>query len=87
MLCRKRRKELGFEFTDRIDVTCLTASTELEQAVSGFLDYIKSETLCVELGFETPSAPRGAGEHNNVKQREVEIVGESVTFFVRAANG
>ncbi|WP_145060254.1 isoleucine--tRNA ligase [Adhaeretor mobilis] len=40
-----RRKELGCEFTDRIEVGAVTESKPLQQALSEFQDYLAGETL------------------------------------------
>ncbi len=47
-----RRKEIGCEYTDRIAVALVTESEELRAAAGTFTDYLKGETLTVELGFE-----------------------------------
>jgi isoleucyl-tRNA synthetase len=44
-----RRKELGCEFTDRIVVGLTTESAELKSAIEQFGEYIRNETLAVEL--------------------------------------
>ena len=44
-----RRKEMGCEFTDRIAVGIATESQELRAAIEQFSDYIRGETLAVEL--------------------------------------
>ena len=44
-----RRKELGCEFTDRIEVGFVTGSAELTAAIDQFEDYIRNETLTLEL--------------------------------------
>jgi isoleucyl-tRNA synthetase len=47
-----RRKDLACEYTDRIVIGLVTGSEELKAAVRQFADYIRSETLAVELVFE-----------------------------------
>jgi isoleucyl-tRNA synthetase len=47
-----RRKELGCEFTDRIEIGVVTESAELRNAIELFLDYISAETLAIRLVFE-----------------------------------
>ena len=42
-----RRKEMGCEFTDRIEVGVVTESAELRAAIEQFRDYIRGETLAV----------------------------------------
>jgi isoleucyl-tRNA synthetase len=49
-----RRKEMGFEFTDRIVVGLVADSEELIDAVKRFSSYIQGETLAVEFGFTAP---------------------------------
>ncbi len=44
-----RRKEMGCQFTDRIVVGIVTDSAELRAAIEQFGDYIRGETLAVEL--------------------------------------
>jgi isoleucyl-tRNA synthetase len=44
-----RRKELGCEFTDRIEVGFVTGSAALAAAIEQFGDYIRNETLTLEL--------------------------------------
>jgi isoleucyl-tRNA synthetase len=51
-LIQDSRKEIGCEYTDRIEVAVVTTSTELQQAIEKFGDYIKSETLAMKLASE-----------------------------------
>ncbi|MCA9238991.1 MAG: hypothetical protein KDA37_02275, partial [Planctomycetales bacterium] len=44
-----RRKEIGCEFTDRIEIGLATESDELRQAVDSFGDYVARETLADSL--------------------------------------
>ena len=48
---QSRRKEEDFNVTDRIRVVCDTESPALIAAVQRFMDYVKSETLTMELIF------------------------------------
>lgn len=48
-LIQDRRKEMGCEYTDRIKVGIVTDSEALAAAADSFADYIKGETLAVEL--------------------------------------
>ena len=50
-----RRKEIGCEFTDRIAVGIVTDSVELRTVIEQFGDYIKGETLAVEMDFRLPA--------------------------------
>ncbi len=47
-----RRKEMGCQFTDRVEIGIVTDSAELRAAVEQFRDYIMRETLAVAIGFE-----------------------------------
>jgi isoleucyl-tRNA synthetase len=47
-----RRKEIGCEFTDRIEVGVVTDSAELRAAIEQFRDYIMQETLADSLRLE-----------------------------------
>ena len=48
-----RRKEMDCEYTDRIAVGMVTESAELRAAIDRFGDYIRCETLAVELGAKS----------------------------------
>jgi len=48
-----RRKEMSCEYTDRIAVGIVTESAELRAAIEQFAEYVKSETLAVELSFKS----------------------------------
>ena len=50
---QERRKEIGCDYTDRISVTANTESDELKAAVQENEEYIKGETLAVELQLGT----------------------------------
>ncbi|NOZ39303.1 MAG: class I tRNA ligase family protein, partial [Planctomycetes bacterium] len=47
-----QRKELGCEFTDRIEIGIVTESTELRTAIEQFREYVLQETLAVSIVFE-----------------------------------
>ncbi len=51
-----RRKEMGCQFTDRIAVGIVTESAELAAAIEQFADYIRGETLAVNLRRQSPCA-------------------------------
>ena len=44
-----RRKELGCEFTDRIELGIVTESSELARAIENHRDYLMAETLATQL--------------------------------------
>ena len=44
-----RRKEMGCQFTDRIEVGMVTESAELKAAIQQFESYLRNETLTLEL--------------------------------------
>jgi hypothetical protein len=59
---------------------------ELSNAVSQFIDYIKSETLSVQLGFEQNPVKIEAGAMaENVQSRITDVAGETVALWVRCA--
>ena len=65
-LVQDRRKELDLQFTDRIQLGLVTDSSDLQQAIQENTEYIKGETLAVELS-QSPidgaeSAEREIGE-------------------------
>ncbi|RIK82614.1 MAG: isoleucine--tRNA ligase [Planctomycetota bacterium] len=47
-----RRKEIGCEFTDRIDVSVVAESADLKTAIEEFREYIMQETLAESLRLE-----------------------------------
>jgi isoleucyl-tRNA synthetase len=49
------RKEIGCEYTDRIEVGIVTESAEVRQSVEEFRDYIMAETLANKVTFEALS--------------------------------
>jgi isoleucyl-tRNA synthetase len=51
-LVQDRRKDLGLQFTDRIEIGVNGAAAELTKAIDDNRDYIASETLAVKLVFE-----------------------------------
>jgi isoleucyl-tRNA synthetase len=69
-----RRKEMGCEFTDRIAVGIVTESEELRAAVSEFGDYIRGETLAVEL--------RGA-PLEGAEPVDATVAGDPVELYVK----
>ncbi len=69
-----RRKEMGCRFTDRILVGVVTESEELTAALDQSADYIRSETLAVELNH---AALPGAEPIN------VEVAGFPITLYLK----
>jgi isoleucyl-tRNA synthetase len=49
---QSRRRDLDCKYTDRIAVGLVTDSQELRDAAGQFAEYIKAETLAVELKLE-----------------------------------
>ena len=47
-----QRKELGCDFTDKIEISVATESSELSSAINGFRDFILSETLANSISLE-----------------------------------
>jgi len=71
---QERRKELNCRYTDRIAVGVATESAELHSAVDRFGDYIRRETLAVELKAE---AIEGA------QPVALEAAGHEFTLYVK----
>ena len=70
-LIQDRRKEMGCAYTDRIVVGIETESAAIADALDSFADYIKGETLAVELGREPlpgvePVESKADGERLNL---------------------
>ena len=77
-LVQDRRKEMGLEFTDRIDLWLVTDADELRTAMKENKTYISNETLAISLQTTTPaddieSVDRTVGEHD-------------LKIFIRVAN-
>ncbi|HUY34339.1 MAG TPA: isoleucine--tRNA ligase [Pirellulales bacterium] len=68
-----RRKDLDCKYTDRIEVGVVTESAELLKAIDDFGDYIRSETLSVEL---TISPIPG------VEPVEIDLAGHRLALYV-----
>jgi len=77
-LINDRRKELGCQFTDRIRVAVVTDSEELTAAIEEHADFIKQETLAVEL-LDQP-IPSAEGVH-------LRVGGHELTLYVEKAEG
>jgi isoleucyl-tRNA synthetase len=70
---QNRRKELGCEYTDRIEVGVETEADDLRQAVTRFADYISGETLASRL----EAAPLESAE-----PAELKVAGNQVRLYV-----
>jgi isoleucyl-tRNA synthetase len=73
-LIQNRRKDMELEFTDRIEVGMVTDSVELRNAIEANLEYVKTETLAVDLRF----APIPGGEGIDLK-----VAKHALTLYVR----
>jgi isoleucyl-tRNA synthetase len=69
-----QRKDLNCKYTDRIAVGVITQSGELLRAIDEFGDYIRSETLAVELGKSPPAGAEPA---------EMDLAGQKMTLYVK----
>jgi isoleucyl-tRNA synthetase len=77
-LIQDRRKDIGLDFTDRIEIGIVGASPELQKAITDNLAHISGETLAVKIVFETlPGAPG----------IETELGDEKLTLYVRKVAG
>ena len=69
-----RRKEMNCNYTDRILVGIATDSEQINAAATAFADYVKSETLALELKL---------GALENVEPTNVKIDGADVAVYVK----
>ncbi|MCH5373087.1 MAG: DUF5915 domain-containing protein, partial [Planctomycetes bacterium] len=74
-LVNERRKELECDFTDRIRLGIITESEELRTALAENEEYVKGETLAVEVMIDQPLA--------DVEAVENEIAKTPVTIYVQ----
>ena len=73
-LIQDRRKEIGCEYTDRIEVGLVSSSAEVAGAIAQFRDYIAQETLANKVSDQPlPGA----------EPLQAEIVGSPLTVHVR----
>lgn len=68
-----RRKELNCDYVDRIAVGIVAESDAIKEAAVQFADYIKGETLAVELGFNAVEGAEGV---------EIKIEGDKASIYV-----
>jgi isoleucyl-tRNA synthetase len=73
-LVQDRRKDLGLELSDRIEVAIVGASTSILQAIEANRAYVCGETQASKLGFQ---------EIPNAESSQVELGDEKLTLFVR----
>jgi isoleucyl-tRNA synthetase len=73
-MIQDRRKEMRLNFTDRIMVGIVTESEELRTAVTDFGDYIRGETLAIELRLETLEG---------IASVDTTVAGYSVDLYVK----
>jgi len=76
-LIQDRRKEMKLNYTDRILVGIQTASRTLGQALHGHIEYIKKETLAIDLK---------KGQLPNIEPLSHSIDGEELTLSVAVAD-
>ena len=69
-----RRKDLGLDFTDRIEIGVVGASAELQEALEQHGEFLCGETLGIKLTFEALPGVEGIA---------VEIGDEKVVLYVR----
>jgi len=77
-LIQERRKELDCQYTDRIRVGIVTAADELQTAINENTEYIKGETLAVELASEPLP---------DVESVEHDVAGNEFSIYVQPAMG
>ncbi len=73
---QSRRKELDCEYTDRIHLGFVTASEPLRAALQQFEDYVKRETLAVDVAYESL---------NGAEAKVIKIDDHELDLYVRVA--
>ena len=73
-LIQDRRKEIGCEYTDRIEVGLATVSPELAAAIAQHRDFIAQETLATKLGGKPV---------DNVEPTIAKVGSDDLTLYVR----
>jgi isoleucyl-tRNA synthetase len=76
-LIQDRRKDLGLQRTDRIQVWLNCESAEIQTALRENLDYLMSETLAVSLELQSPVA--------SIPGVELEVGQDRINLFVQRA--
>ena len=74
---QRLRKDIDFHVSDRIVISYMTACAKVSMAVSEHLDYVKKETLAVEINDVNSEEELAGGEEARFVQ---EIAGESVVI-------
>jgi len=69
-----RRKELNCDYTDRIAVALVTEAEELHAASEQFGEYIRGETLAVELATKPVAGAEPV---------ELKVAGHTLTLYVK----
>jgi isoleucyl-tRNA synthetase len=78
-LVQDTRKELGCEFTDRIELGVATDSIDLFSALQDFEKYIQEETLAVEFLLENVEGVWPI----DIQPKRIEVGGNGADLFVR----
>ncbi len=73
-LIQDRRKEIGCEYTDRIEIGLVSSSVELTAAIEKFRDYLAQETLAVKVVCEPPAG---------IEPVRVNVAGNELAIYVR----
>lgn len=73
-LIQDRRKAIGCEYTDRIEVGIETDSAEIREAIEENADYIRGETLATTIAF---------GAIDGVEGSEHDLAEHSITLYIR----
>ncbi len=71
---QERRKAIGCEYTDRIEIGLESAADELRRAVEAHREYLTSETLAESIVFESLAG---------AEEIEIEVGSDPVRLFVR----
>ena len=77
------RKSIGLDFTDRIAVALETESNELRKAAEAWIEYIKTEVLSVQFGFERDKVPLAMGSLLNATPEDVVVNGIPARLYIQ----
>jgi isoleucyl-tRNA synthetase len=79
------RKEMDCQYTDRLRIEAIAESEELAHAMNAFADYIRQETLCVELQTAVSTdgtAVVALGEKSGLFTNVSKIAGHALTLRI-----
>jgi isoleucyl-tRNA synthetase len=75
-----RRKEIGCQFTDRIEIGIVSEAPDIRSTIAAFKDYIKEETLAVDIVLE---GIEGTLPFDDAEPARLTIGGHAVEIYLR----